>query len=206
MRALIAGEKSGIIRDEFEKKGWDSWSCDLQPTEMPGKHYQGNALDLLSGKWDLLIAHPPCQFLSYAGNRWAEDPKRKMPTEDSLLLFRRFTDCNIPLKCVENPVGLPGNRYRKPTQIIHPYYFGDRQLKRTCLWLFGLPKLYHFPKPTFWSKQTHTEKPEPYYKRKSDGKAIHFTEAVHGEAARSQTFPGIARAMADQWTEFFLRQ
>jgi hypothetical protein len=206
MRTLIAGEKSGIIRDAFEKSGWDAWSCDLQPTETPGKHYQGNALDLLSGKWDLLIAHPPCQYLSNAGNRWRNVPGRKRAAESAMLLFMRFALSSIKHVCVENPIGIPHNKFRRPDQIIHPYYFGDSFMKRTCLWLKNLPKLEHNPQPTFWSKQTHTVKPAPIYYRKSDGKAIHFTEANHGGVDRSRTFPGIARAMADQWTEFFLRQ
>jgi len=200
-RVLIACEKSGVVRQAFEAVGCDAWSCDVQPTERPGKHYLGNVFDVLDGSWDLLIAHPPCQYLSYAGNRWTLLPGRKAAAKEAMLFFLRLWYCEIPAVCIENPVGLPGKEFRPPDQIIHPYYFGDSALKRTCLWLRGLPVLDHYKQPGLFCSQTHINKPQPLYRRRRDNKAIHFTEANHGSVVRSKTFRGIANAMALQWAD-----
>lgn len=198
-RVLIACEFSGIVRDAFSAQGCDAWSCDLLPTERPGKHIQGDVLEVINDGWDLIIAHPPCTYLSYAANSSWNNPGRE---EKRQVAMQFFLACyNAPCKhiCVENPVGLPNTIFRKPDQIIHPYYFGERQLKRTCLWLRSLPGLWHLPENDMFGERTHTEYPEPIY---IDNTPRHqkryFVDANHGNHVRSYSFQGIADAMAAQ--------
>lgn len=202
LRVLIACEYSGTLRDAFGRLGVEAWSCDLLPTESPGLHYQGSVFDILLDHWDLLIAHPPCQFLSFAGNRWLNVPGRKESAADAMQFFLKLWQCQVKHVCIENPVGIPNQVIGKPTQIIHPYQFGDPEYKRTCLWLRNLPKLEHCEQNLLWAKQTHVSKPDPVYRRSTTGKPIYFTEANHGSKDRSKTFPGFARCAAEQWTEY----
>lgn len=119
-------------------------------------------------------------------------------------LFMSFVNAPIPRICVENPVGYPNTVYRKPDQIIHPYFFGDKFLKQTCLWLKNLPPLWYWPQDDLFGKRTMTDYPEPIYTtQREDGtiKKRHFTEAKHGGKERSVTFGGVARAMAEQWSQ-----
>jgi hypothetical protein len=197
VRVLVACEFSGIVREAFKKRGHDAWSCDLLPTEIPGQHIQGDVLKILDDGWDLMIAHPPCTYLSYVANRSWNNPGREEKRKDALEFFMQFINAPIEKVCVENPVGYPNTVYRKPDQIIHPYYFGDAFQKRTCLWLKGLPKLDY--------SKTLIDKPEPMYicqGPKSKGKRINWCEGYRGGNRahnRSRTFQGIADAMAEQW-------
>ena len=142
MKVLVACEYSGTVRDAFTRMGHDATSCDILPSEAPGKHYQGNVFDIIGNGWDLLIAHPPCTYLSVSGMHWTtrglRDPQL---TEDALDFVRQLMDCNIPKIAIENPVSVISSRIRKPDQIIQPWFFGDDASKKTCLWLKGLPKL-----------------------------------------------------------------
>ena len=197
MHILIACEFSGIVRDAFLAKGHDAWSCDLLPCEdNPQKHIEGDVLTILSESWDLLIAHPPCTYLSYAAVRVWNQPGRAQLREQALEFFMALYNAPIPRIAVENPVGWPNTVFRKPDQIIHPYYFGDPHLKRTCLWLKGLPRL---------APLSHPIKPKPlgYYRKGAQkGKACYFTDTVPSPQRahnRSRSFPSIAKAMADQW-------
>ena len=199
MRVLVACEFSGTVRDAFVTKGHDAWSCDILPTEKPGQHIQGDALEALKQEWDLVIAHPPCTYLSYVGSRHWNRPGRAEARDAALAFMIALYDAPVEMVAVENPVGWANSVWRKPDQIVHPYYFGEPVQKRTCLWLRGLPKLI----PT-----NMLPKPEPLYfckGPKSQGKAIHWTEAMRGVSskdrgkARSKTFQGIADAMAAQW-------
>ncbi|MGR3292527.1 MAG: DNA cytosine methyltransferase [Candidatus Scalindua sp.] len=199
MKVLIACEFSGIVREAFARQGHDAWSCDLLPTEQPGQHIQGDVLDILDDGWDLMIAHPPCTYLSYAATHCWDAPGRAELREIALGFFLKLYNAPIDKICIENPVGHPNTVFRIPDQIVQPYYFGDNVIKRTCLWLRGLPKLYHIPEDTLFEKKTHLPKPEPIYRRRHDGKAIHFSEAKHGGHERSRFFQGIADAMASQW-------
>lgn len=145
MRVLVACEYSGTVRDAFAALGHDAWSCDLLPTERPGQHYVGDVRDMLhAAQWDLMIAHPPCTYLSVSGMHWTtrglRDPKL---TEDALDFVRLLMDAPIPRICVENPISVISSRIRKPEQIIQPWQFGDDASKKTCLWLKGLPQLEH---------------------------------------------------------------
>lgn len=199
MRVLIACEFSGRVRDAFIAKGHDAMSCDLLPSELPGPHYQGDIRDVLSEGWDLMVAHPPCTYLSYAANRYWNKPGRKELRQDAFDFFMTMITAPINKVCVENPIGYPNTVFRKPDQIIQPYYFGDAAVKTTCLWLKNLPKLYYQKQDGLFLKATATDYPKPVYFRKTDGKAIHWTESNHGGKNRSRTFQGIANAMAEQW-------
>ena len=199
MKVLAACEFSGIVRDAFIAKGHDAVSCDLLPTEKPGPHHQGDVLDILGDGWDMMIAHPPCTYLSYVGNRHWNKPGRAEKRDRAYRFFMTLINAPVNRICVENPVGLPNTKYRKPDQIIHPYYFGEPVQKRTCLWLKDLPCLEY--------QDTIIEKPKPlYYCKgpKSKGKAINWVEGIKGQKgrskARSRTFQGIAEAMAEQWS------
>jgi hypothetical protein len=201
MRVLVACEFSGTVRDAFISKGHDAMSCDLLPTDKPGPHYQGDVFDIINDGWDLMIAHPPCTYLSYAATRHWNKPGRAELREEALKFFLDLYTSNIPKICVENPVGYVNTVWRKPDQIIHPYYFGDPVQKRTCLWLKNLEPLDY--------SNTKLPKPEPVYicqGSKKKGKKINWVEAGVGTnkdtprwKLRSTTFQGIADAMAEQW-------
>ena len=192
MKVLVACEYSGIVRDAFIAKGHEAVSCDLLPTERPGPHYQGDVMDIINDGWDLMIAHPPCTYLSYVGTRHWNKPGRAELREEALNFFIALYNSNIPKIAIENPLGYASKAFKKYDQIIQPYYFGDNAQKRTCLWLKGLPKLKH-PDPKTLTK------PEPIYILKTSGKKIHWTEANHGGKVRSKFWEGIAKAMAEQW-------
>lgn len=157
MRVLVACEYSGRVRDAFRRLGHDAMSCDLLPTEAPGPHYQGDVRDVLYDGWDLMIAHPPCTYLSVSGMHWTtrglRDPQL---TEDALSFVRLLMDAPIPRIGIENPVSVISSRIRKPDQIIHPWMFGNDASKKTCLWLKNLPKLdVYYPSvvpPGGWQK------------------------------------------------------
>ena len=150
MKALIACEYSGIVRDAFRARGVDAISCDLLPTERPGPHYQGDVRDILYRDWDLLIAFPPCTYLAYSGARWLynEDGTRNearwVKLEEAAMFFKLFVDHPCEKICIENPVMLSYAKkiIRKDhSQIIQPWMFGHGEVKKTCLWLKGLPQL-----------------------------------------------------------------
>jgi hypothetical protein len=202
MKVLVACEFSGIVRDAFAARGHDAWSCDLLPSERPGNHIQGDVLLWLDRGWDLMIAHPPCTYLSYAAMSYWNRPGRAELRKEAMAFFMKLYDAPIPKICIENPKGEPMTAFRSPDQIIQPYYFGDPQQKTTCLWLKNLPLLEHLEQDTlFGEKQTHVNKPKPVFCDKTTGHKRYFTDALsdgkgHG---RSRTFQGIANAMAEQW-------
>lgn len=229
MRVLVACEFSGRVRDAFVRRGWDAWSCDLLPSETPGNHIQGDVLQVLDDGWDLMIAHPPCTYLSNAGigffneDKWGERAReRKTLRQTAMEFFLALYNAPIGRVCVENPVGYPNSHFRKPDQIVHPYYFGERHLKRTCLWLKNLPPLWFWREDDLFGTRTATDYPEPEYvherkpgKHYSGGevKRRYFTDGkifVNGNKLvsaheRSRTFAGIAEAMAEQWGFRLLR-
>ncbi|WP_315075569.1 hypothetical protein [Acinetobacter guillouiae] len=202
MKVLIACEYSGVVREAFAKLGHDAMSCDLLPTEQPGNHYQGDVRDVLYENWDMVIAHPPCTFLSVAGNRWFNEERygdkalsRKAERIEAANFFKIFTDINCEKVAIENPIGFMSNAYQKPDQIIHPYFFGDPERKATCLWLKGLEKLV----------STNIVQPEiiTYKNGKGTDSPWHLNSlslpADERRKVRSKTFQGIADAMASQW-------
>lgn len=203
MNVLIVCEYSGVVRDAFRALGHNAVSCDLRPTESPGPHIQADALEVLAGGglWDLLIAHPPCTFLSYAGTNSWNKPGRAEKRQEALDFFLALYNAKIPRVAVENPVGWANVAFRKPDQIVHPMHFGDRAYKRTCLWLRNLPPLIHVREDDLFGPRTWTDKPEPVKVDNTPrAKARHFTDGGNRSAKkRAKTFPGMARAMAEQW-------
>ena len=188
MKVLVACEFSGIVREAFRKRGHDAWSCDLLDTEMPGQHIKGDVLDILEDGWDLMIAHPPCKYISNMSNCRIKEPGRLEKRKEGMSFFMRFVEAPINKIAVENPRGLPERVYRKADQIIQPYWFGHPASKATCLWLKNLPLL----------EATNLVKPD----RKWDGKRWRTwvdTFSSHTSKKRSITFQGIADAMAEQW-------
>lgn len=216
MKVLIGCEYSGIVRDAFLAKGHNATSCDLLPTESPGPHYQGDIFDIIDETFDLMIAFPPCTYLTNAGIGWfnierygEKAIKRRENRETALGFFIKLYNSPIKKVALENPVGYANTKFRKPDQVIQPYFFGDNHKKGTCLWLKGLPKLYHTKIDNLFYQKTHIPEPQPlsiqyrkpskYYKG-GEEKKRYFTDAYTRNAhIRSKTFPGIAQAMADQW-------
>ena len=209
MKILVACEFSGIVREAFKAKGHDAWSCDLLPTEREGQHIQGDVLGILNDGWDLMIAHPPCTYLCVTGNKWFKPeykdrfPDRPQQREDAVRFFMALAKAPIPKIAIENPVCIMSTKWRKPDQIIQPYYFGDPHLKKTCLWLKGLSKLAHYSEDTLTHKKTHIEPAFVTYKsRTKKSGSSKYPLAWSGKATwkiRSTTFQGIADAMAEQW-------
>jgi len=182
MRVLVACEYSGRVRNAFAALGHDAMSCDLLPSETPGKHYQGDVFDVIGDGWDLMIAHPPCTHLAVSGARHFAAKQSSGVQQEALDFVQRLLDADIPKICLENPVSIISTRIRKPSQVIQPWMFGHGETKATCLWLKGLPKLY----PT---NLVDGRKPAVHYMPPSPERWKN----------RSRTYPGIALAMAAQW-------
>jgi len=193
MRVLVACEYSGRVRQAFRCFGHDAWSCDLLESEDNSKHHiKDDVLTVINDEWDLMIAHPPCTYLSVSGMHWTtrglRDPKL---TEDALEFVRVLMNAQIDKICIENPVSIISSQIRKPDQIIQPWWFGDDASKKTCLWLKNLPLL------------------EPTNKLSGDEKTRRSNQTESGQnklppsrdrwKERSRTYPGIAQAMADKW-------
>lgn len=182
MRVLIACEYSGRVREAFRKLGHEAWSCDLLPSEDESEyHYQGGVEWFIhTGKWDLMIAHPPCTHLAVSGARWFKD---KLTEQAQALDFVRWLmDAPVPRIAIENPISIISSRIRKPDQVIQPWQYGHGETKATCLWLKGLPKL----RPT-----------NPVDGRKP--RVHHMPPGPNRWKDRSRTYEGIALAMAEQW-------
>jgi hypothetical protein len=207
-RVLIACEFSGVVREAFRLRGWDAWSCDILPTAQDGQHFQCDVTTVLNFGWDLMIAHPPCKYLSYAGSRWWHQPERVEKRADAMHFFMELYNANIKHICIENPRGEPITHV-KPSQLIHPYYFGEPFQKRTYLWLKNLPLLYHNQTPNLFDqcKTWSDDKGEMITDRKGKTRAAWYQNAYalpqkERDNVRAKTFQGIADAMATQWTEF----
>jgi hypothetical protein len=203
MKILIACEYSGIVRDAFIARGHDAMSCDLLPTESPGPHYQGSVLDILENGWNMMIAHPPCTYLSYAATSSWNNSGRITKRLESLEFFRKLWEAPIDRICIENPIGCASPVIAKYHQVIDPYQFGDSARKRTCLWLKNLPLLVSVEKTDLFNSRTFCDVPEPS-RIEPDGKKSYFTASAPGAGAdraknRAKFWPGIAAAMAEQW-------
>jgi hypothetical protein len=182
MRCLIACEFSGVVRRAFRAKGHDAWSCDVLPAEDGGEHIQADVLSVLDSGWDLMVAHPPCTHLAVSGARWFGE--KRVEQAEALDFVRKLLDAPIQRIALENPISIISSHIRKPDQIIQPWQFGHGEVKATCLWLKGLPKL----KPTQIVEgrmaRVHREPPGPERWKN-----------------RSRTLEGVAAAMAEQWGE-----
>tara|TARA_B100001179_G_scaffold223519_1_gene201167 strand:- start:447 stop:1058 length:612 start_codon:yes stop_codon:yes gene_type:complete len=202
MKILIACEYSGRVRDAFTAKGHDVTSCDLLPTERPGKHYEGNVYDILyQDDWEMMIAHPDCTYLCSSGLHWNNKIEgRAQKTEDALEFITDLWTCGIPKICLENPVGCINTRlkFMPRPQYIQPYNFGEDASKKTGLWLKGLRPL----RATKQIEGRKVKKNSRIYRRWSNqtdsGQSNLGPSKTRGKD-RSLTYQGIADAMAKQW-------
>jgi hypothetical protein len=200
VRVLVACEYSGTVRDAFLRRGHDAMSCDLLPTETPGPHHIGDALELLQpGRWDLVIAHPPCTYLSRAGARWLyqggvinEDRLRR--GQEAAAFFLALLNAPAPRVAVENPTPLRVFRLPPPSHHVQPWEYGHPYSKKTLLWLRGLPPLMPTVSP---EENVVPLLPSNTGAGRRAGQSHHITSISAHDSAR--TFPGIAEAMAEQW-------
>ena len=198
MRVLVGCERSGVVRDAFRALGHNAISCDIDPSDTPGPHHQGDLLEYINvmqlgeGFFDLAILHPPCTHLAVSGARWFKG-KEDLQT-DAIIFFFELVNANIPRIAIENPVGIMSTLYRKPDQYIQPWEYGHECTKKTCLWLKGLPKL----KPT-----NIVGKGEFLTFRSGKRMSKWYSDKPFGGADRQKlravTFSGWADAMAQQW-------
>lgn len=203
MRVLVACEESQRVCIAFREKGHEAYSCDIEPCSggHPEWHIKDDVLKHLNENWDLIIAHPPCTYLTVAANKYYNVEKygnkaeeRKKERQKAIEFFMQFTELKCPKVCIENPIGVMSSFYCKPTQIIQPYQFGHSERKATCLWLKGLPVL----------KPTNIVTPDIIKLKsgKTDSRLHYETLKLPAEERakmRSKTFEGIALAMAEQW-------
>ena len=182
MRVLVACEYSGRVRDAFINGGHDAMSCDLLPTDSPGPHYHGSVMDVLNDGWDLMIAHPPCTHLAVSGARHFAEKRADGRQQEAIDFFLALARAQIPRIAIENPVCIMSSVWRKPDQTIQPWQYGHGETKATCLWLKNLPHL--VPTNIVSGRDARIHKMPPSADRWK---------------LRSQTYQGIADAMADQW-------
>ena len=207
MRVLIACEESQVVCKAFRSRGHEAYSCDTQDCSggHPEWHIKDDVLRHLDDGWDLAIAHPPCTYISYAGTKWWNDNGRLWKRLDALIFFAKLWDAPIEKICVENPMGCASPTIAKYTQVIQPYYFGDAESKRTCLWLKNLPKLEYKPEaPLFGDSTVVKPKIYGYYQKgKKKGMPIYGNSYLKFSEDRGQIrsifWGGIAKAMAEQW-------
>lgn len=195
LRVLVACEFSGIVREAFKARGHDAWSCDLLPTEQPGNHIQDDAIKVAyQGNWDLMIAHPPCTYLSNVGVQHLHKNLSRWPLLwKARLFFLLMWRAPITMKAIENPIP---HRYAELPQygkIIQPFMFGEKAQKKTALWLKGVPPL--------MATLIQEDRGEKYIGTdgKSNGSMWYMRQTIRDGHARSRTFQGIANAMAEQW-------
>ena len=182
MRVLVACEYSGRVRDAFINSGHDAMSCDLLPTDSPGPHYHGSVMDVLNDGWDLMIAHPPCTHLAVSGARHFAEKRADGRQQEAIDFFLALARAPIPRIAIENPVCIMSSVWRKPDQTIQPWQYGHGETKATCLWLKNLPHLVPTNIVSGRDARIHKMPPSPDRWK-----------------LRSQTYQGIADAMADQW-------
>jgi len=197
MKILIACEESQAVCKEFRKLGHEAFSCDILPCSggEPQWHLQKDITPLLEQDWDMIIAFPPCTHLAVSGARHFAKKIADGRQQEGIDFFMLFANCKCPKVVIENPIGIMSTKYQKPTQIIQPYFFGEPYKKTTCLWIKGLPNL----KPTNIVEVCDFRT----YDCKNGKKAV-FSDWINKggkdrQKNRSKTFPGIAKAMAEQW-------
>ena len=184
MKILVACEESQAVTIEMRRLGHEAYSCDIEPCSggHPEWHLQVDALELLKMKWDMILAFPPCTHLAVSGARSFEQKRKDGRQQAAIDFFMRFANADCPKIAIENPVGIMSSVWRKPDQIIQPWQFGHGETKKTCLWLKGIPLL--VPTNIVDGREQRIWKMPPSEDRAKN---------------RAKTFPGIARAMAEQW-------
>lgn len=206
MRVLVACEESQTVTKAFRELGHDAYSCDILPCSggHPEWHFQQDVFEVIDNHdWDLMVAHPPCTYLTVSGNRWftnkdgSRNEERYQKRDEALSFIRRLMGADIDKIAIENPVGFISTFIRKPDQTIQPYMFGDEASKKTCLWLKNLPNL----EPT-----NIVGKGERKYFKSGKSHPKWYADALENaktpqerRTLRSKTFPGIAKAIAEQW-------
>ena len=231
MKVLVACEESQAVCKAFRERGHEAYSCDIQECSggHPEWHVQGDVLPIINGyhdgigipvfitadgkkhdtpeRWDILIAHPPCTYLTVSGNAWFnvekygdKARKRERDRKEAIEFFMCFANADCEKIAIENPIGVISTVYRKPDQIIQPYQFGHHARKSTCLWLKGLPKLQptNIVDPGRIDKNGYSEGASATYARDENGKSISWNDPRTAKI-RSKTYSGIAQAMAEQW-------
>lgn len=192
MRVLVACEFSGIVREAFRARGHYAVSVDFRPTEIPGNHLQCDVRKVLSRDWDLMLAFPPCKYIARSGLHWnSRISGRAAKTEDALDFVVELLNAPILRICLENPYGAIGTRIEVPTQIIHPYQYGHRESKATCLWLRNLPLL-RPTKRVYLGAGEHWDNCLPSGQHRRPMRKDRELDA-------SRSYSGIAAAMAAQW-------
>lgn len=196
LKVLVACEESQAVTKEFRKLGHEAYSCDILPCSggHPEWHIQDDVIEVLTNNWNAVIAFPPCTHLAVSGAAWFEQKRKDGRQQQGVDFFMKFTQLTCPY-AIENPVGIMSSVWRKPDQIIQPYYFGDSFSKKTCLWLNNLPLLAPtniVDKGEFVTFASGKKMPKWYAEKWGKG----------GE--RSKTFPGIAKAMAEQWSNYLI--
>lgn len=182
MKILVACEESGVVRDAFAARGHNAWSCDILPSRSPGQHHQCDVREVLCDDWDMIISFPPCTDLCVSGARWFAQKRANGDQQRSIEFFMLFANHPCARVAIENPVGIMSTVWRKPDQIIQPWQFGHGETKATCLFLKGLPLLTPTNIVSGREPRVHRMAPGPERAR-----------------LRSQTYQGVANAMAEQW-------
>ena len=194
MKVLVACEYSGKVRDAFIAQGHEAMSCDILDTDVQGPHYKGDVRDVINDGWDLMVAHPPCTYLSNSGVRWLSSDASRWPKMfEAAAFFKELLEAPISRICIENPVM---HKYGKQligsnqTQCVQPWMFGHPESKATCLWLKGLPKLV---------ETDNVKEDMKKLSKKEQNRIHHMSPGKDRWKKRSETFQGIANAMASQW-------
>ena len=221
-RILVACEESQAVTKELRNLGHEAFSCDLLPCSggHPEWHFQEDIFKVIDKGWDIMIAHPPCTYLAVSGARWMyhpddnelpfserrphpKHPNRRKQQADALDFVQRLMDAPIAKIAIENPISVISSKIRKPDQIVHPWMFGDKASKSTCLWLKNLPELV----PTDIVEKGEFKEWVDKKSGKIKRQALWYYEALQNAKSsaerstlRSKTFKGLAQAMANQWT------
>lgn len=197
VKILVACEESQAVTIELRRLGHEAYSCDIIECSggHPEWHLQQDVTPLLREPWDMIIAFPPCTHLAVSGARFFEQKRKDGRQQQGIDFFMQFVNCDCEKIAIENPIGIMSSKYRKPDQIIQPYWFGDPAQKSTCLWLKGLPKLVptNMIEPPAGKVYANNNRSSEWHARTG---ALPLSIRAR---VRSKTFPGIARAMAEQW-------
>lgn len=211
IRVLVACEESQAVCIEFRKLGFEAFSCDILPCSggHPEWHLQQDVTELLKQQWDAIIAFPPCTHLAVSGAKHFDQKRKDGRQREGINFFMLFSDLNSRFVSIENPIGIMSSEWRKPDQIIQPYQFGDPVKKTTCLWLKGFPNLVgteNVEDQVSYYTSPKGKRMSDFHARQIivDGKKFGYNTDEF-KKHRSKTFPGIAKAMADQWGEYLIK-
>jgi hypothetical protein len=195
MNVIIAGEESGVTRDAFAALGHNAWSCDLKRSRRPGQHYQGSWREIQWESFVLGVMHPECTDLCVSGARWFPEKRADGRQQAAIAEFLYLANAPVYASCVEQPIGIMSTLYRKPDQIVQPWHFGDYETKATCYWLRNLPLLV----PTYRTADECREALGLPAGTRPEARVHRMAPGPRRAELRSETYRGIAQAMAAQW-------